>query len=199
MPHLIIPRTAIVGELDGSNRDIDGWSIATLVIFLLVSEYIHRLTASPADNPDILVILPLRIPLPFFVSGACQRLLVLLGLKHRPVLESAKATQSPPSPALADAAESPPQSNETIAEPAVITEKVVQAKLGHPPPRRWHFSIGLNTAPVIGVLLLLATTCIPGSVVRTGIVGSSHGVRPYDVMTLFICFVSRYILWAIDS
>jgi hypothetical protein len=55
--------------------------------------------------------------------------------------------------------------------------------------RRMHFKLGLETAPVIGVLVLLASTCIPGSVVRDGIVGS-EGVRPYDIMTLFLSFVS---------
>jgi hypothetical protein len=55
--------------------------------------------------------------------------------------------------------------------------------------RRMYFKLGLETAPVIGVLVLLASTCIPGSVVRDGIVGS-EGVRPYDIMTLFLSFVS---------
>lgn len=53
-------------------------------------------------------------------------------------------------------------------------------------PARAAFELGLATAPVTGVLLLLASTCIPGSVVRGGIVG---GVRPYDIMTLFLSFV----------
>ena len=57
---------------------------------------------------------------------------------------------------------------------------------------RMHFKLGLETAPVIGVLLLLASTCIPGSVVRDGIVGS-EGVRPYDIMTLFLSFVSSVL------
>jgi hypothetical protein len=54
---------------------------------------------------------------------------------------------------------------------------------------RMHFKLGLETAPVIGVLVLLAGTCIPGSVLADGIVGS-EGVRPYDIMTLFLSFVS---------
>lgn len=54
--------------------------------------------------------------------------------------------------------------------------------------RRVYFKLGLETAPVIGVLVLLAGTCIPGSVLVDGIVGS-EGVRPYDIMTLFISFV----------
>lgn len=52
----------------------------------------------------------------------------------------------------------------------------------------WSFPLGLETAPVIGVIVLLASTSIPGSVIRDGIVGSG-GVRPYDIMTLFISFV----------
>ena len=42
---------------------------------------------------------------------------------------------------------------------------------------------------MIGVLVLVASTCIPGKVVRDGIVGTG-GVRPYDIMTLFLSFVS---------
>jgi hypothetical protein len=57
--------------------------------------------------------------------------------------------------------------------------------------KRYTFPLGLSTAPVIGVFLLLATTSIPGSVVRTGIVGS-QGVKPYDIMTLFISLASSY-------
>jgi hypothetical protein len=54
---------------------------------------------------------------------------------------------------------------------------------------RWHFVLGLETAPVIAWLLLLAATCINGEVIRNGIVGGG-GVRPYDIMTLFLSFVS---------
>jgi hypothetical protein len=55
--------------------------------------------------------------------------------------------------------------------------------------RRMYFKLGLETAPVLGCLILLASTCIPGRVITDGIVGS-EGVRPYDIMTLFISFVS---------
>jgi hypothetical protein len=54
---------------------------------------------------------------------------------------------------------------------------------------RVHFTLGLATAPVIGVLLLLASTSIGGQVLRNGIVGI-QGVKPYDIMTLFISLVS---------
>lgn len=53
----------------------------------------------------------------------------------------------------------------------------------------WRFELGLTTAPFIGVLLLLATTSIGGETLRNGIVGT-QGVKPYDIMTLFISLVS---------
>lgn len=62
-------------------------------------------------------------------------------------------------------------------------------------PERYHFTLGLATAPVAGVLLLLASTVIPGHVIREGIVGIA-GVRPYDIMTLFLSFVStKLAIW----
>ncbi|KAJ9104668.1 hypothetical protein QFC21_002166 [Naganishia friedmannii] len=60
---------------------------------------------------------------------------------------------------------------------------------------RSHFTLGLATAPVIGVLLLLASTSIGGQVLRNGIVGI-QGVKPYDIMTLFISLA--YISISLD-
>src|SRR3978361_2379965 len=51
--------------------------------------------------------------------------------------------------------------------------------------RRLHISLSLTTAPVIAVILLLATTTIHGSTIRLGIVGDEN-VKPYDVLVLFI-------------
>ena len=50
-------------------------------------------------------------------------------------------------------------------------------------------ALDLRTAPVAGVIILLITRTIDGSVVRLGIVGED-GVRPYDVLVLFIALVS---------
>jgi hypothetical protein len=61
------------------------------------------------------------------------------------------------------------------------------------PPKRWHISLSLETAPLVGVLLLLATTTIDGSVIRLGIAGE-NGVRPYDVLALFIILVRIFLL-----
>lgn len=54
--------------------------------------------------------------------------------------------------------------------------------------RRLYFSLSLKTAPVIGVLLLLATTTINGSTIKLGIVGDEN-IKPYDVLVLFISLV----------
>lgn len=54
--------------------------------------------------------------------------------------------------------------------------------------RRLSFPLDLRTAPVVGVILLLITTTIDGSVLRLGIVGED-GVQPYDVLVLFISLV----------
>nr|ODN96870.1 hypothetical protein L204_03581 [Cryptococcus depauperatus CBS 7855] len=61
---------------------------------------------------------------------------------------------------------------------------------------RMYFPLDLRTVPVLGVLVLLASTCIPGGVVRRGIVGSA-GVKPYDIMVLFVCFA--YISLSLDA
>ncbi|QDS74268.1 hypothetical protein FKW77_003260 [Venturia effusa] len=58
------------------------------------------------------------------------------------------------------------------------------------------FPISLQTAPVIGVILLLATTTIHGSTIELGIKGDEN-VKPYDVLVLFISLA--YISIALDG
>ncbi|GFZ46418.1 hypothetical protein JCM24511_04665 [Saitozyma sp. JCM 24511] len=87
-----------------------------------------------------------------------------------------------------------PSTQKTQPQPSDGKAERTEAVEGTTTPR-WHLPIDLATAPVIGVLLLLASTCIPGSVVRDGIVGTG-GVRPYDIMTLFISFA--YISLSLD-
>ncbi|KIY02572.1 uncharacterized protein Z520_01037 [Fonsecaea multimorphosa CBS 102226] len=62
--------------------------------------------------------------------------------------------------------------------------------------RRLHIHLSLTTAPVIAVVLLLATTTIHGSTIRLGIVGDDT-VKPYDVLVLFISLA--YISIALDG
>lgn len=54
--------------------------------------------------------------------------------------------------------------------------------------RKMYLVLDLRTAPVIGVLLLLASRSINVDVLRLGIVGDG-GVRPFDVLVLFISLV----------
>lgn len=65
-----------------------------------------------------------------------------------------------------------------------------------PPTARVYIPITHTSAPVIGVLILLATTSIGGEELRRGIVGAD-GVRPYDVLALFICLA--YIAISLDA
>ena len=55
--------------------------------------------------------------------------------------------------------------------------------------RRLHFTLSLLTAPLIGVVLLLATTTINGGTIKLGVVGDEN-VKPYEVLVLFISLVS---------
>lgn len=133
--------------LPGSNRSIDARSIVTLIFFFLISMSTSLSSIREVLIPDILVIWPIHMPLPLFLTHLKNRFLP--------------------------------------STPNVDNEKPEEKDKGS----RMYFKLGLETAPVIGVLILLASTCIPGSVVRDGIVGS-EGVRPYDIMTLFLSFVS---------
>lgn len=78
------------------------------------------------------------------------------------------------------------------AHGTTITSSTSTSHPSSPSTPSLHFPIDLSTAPVIGVILLLATTSIDKTVLVDGIVGN-QGVRPYDIMTLFISLVSlRY-------
>ncbi len=59
-----------------------------------------------------------------------------------------------------------------------------------------HITIDHVSAPVIGVLVLLATTTIGGDQVKQGIVGED-GIEPYDVLALFISLA--YIAISLDA
>lgn len=58
------------------------------------------------------------------------------------------------------------------------------------------FPLSLETAPVVGVIFLLATTTINGNTIRLGIKGDDN-VKPYDVLVLFIALA--YISIALDG
>lgn len=54
--------------------------------------------------------------------------------------------------------------------------------------RTLRFPLSLETAPLIGVIILLASTTIDGSTIRLGVKGDEN-VKPYDVLVLFISLV----------
>ncbi|KAK3832439.1 MAG: arsenical pump membrane protein-domain-containing protein [Linnemannia gamsii] len=85
----------------------------------------------------------------------------------------------------------------------VITFMVVIAVVIHPIRTKqklifpYHITLNIATAPVLGVLFLLATRSIEGNSVRDGIVGAPEsGVEPYAVMILF--FSLAYICISLD-
>lgn len=65
-----------------------------------------------------------------------------------------------------------------------------------PKPEPLYLVIDHIAAPVIGVIILLATTTIGGEQVKQGIVGED-GIEPYDVLALFISLA--YIAISLDA
>ncbi|GAA6028778.1 hypothetical protein JCM8097_007390 [Rhodosporidiobolus ruineniae] len=138
-----------------------------------------------------LVVKGARIPIPKLLSTPLLKLAVRLRLLDPPAspppsLPSPSAL--PPSPKLPSSAPTP---QSTHSDAVFLPPS--------PPPvweKRLSLPLDLRTAPVAGCIFLLMTTAIDGSVVRAGIVGE-HGVRPYDVLVLFISLA--YISTALDS
>ena len=119
---------------------------------------------------SLIVIHPLRIPIPRFIA--------------KPLRSVARKTWL----ALAG----PPDADEQ-------DQQSVERELNPPTPPQdepMYVTIDHVSAPVIGVLVLLATTTIGGEQVRQGIVGED-GIEPYDVLALFISLA--YIAISLDA
>ncbi|RSH83279.1 uncharacterized protein EHS24_006954 [Apiotrichum porosum] len=187
---------------------IDARSVVALVVFFVV---------------NALVIFPVHIPLPHALGRAVQSVKeAILGPADDEAAEPDEdddesdmeeeeeeeaqtvVEQGPPvtpSPATEPSSAASTVTHLPRSPPAVKDDTDEATRTTHrpqsPQPRaqRTHFTLGLATAPVIGVLVPLASTAIPGSVVRGGIVGIA-GVRPYDIMTLFLSFA--YISLSLD-
>ena len=133
---------------------------------------------------------PIRIPLPrlltrFLIKSARSARILNPPPSHGDGSDyKTSPTPIPPAPTT-ELNRAAPSTSTSNAQPPSEPERDSDDLL----EKRYHFPINLSTAPVIGVFLLLASTSIPGDVVRTGIVGSG-GVKPYDIMTLFISLVS---------
>ncbi|KAI5452409.1 hypothetical protein NCC49_000968 [Naganishia albida] len=146
---------------------IDGHSIWTIILFFIV---------------NILVVFPIKIPIPYFISRPTKQLLVFL----RVLAPRAHSSVLPPE---RKASEEAARNDDPAAATPAPTDRRFQED------ERLHLNLGLTTAPVIGVILLLASTSIGGQVLRNGIVGI-QGVKPYDIMTLFISLA--YISISLD-
>ncbi|KAG9072815.1 hypothetical protein KI688_000593 [Linnemannia hyalina] len=84
-----------------------------------------------------------------------------------------------------------PNSAQGPSPTAIATATNLKQKISY------HFTLNIATAPVLGVLFLLATRSIEGDSVRDGIVGApGSGVEPYAVMILF--FSLAYICISLD-
>lgn len=141
---------------------------------------------------DILVVFPIRIPLPRPLTRALVTLFRKLRILNTPPTSSSTSRSSPHLQASTSTTPNPPAGTARATDPGGNQDQDQDQDPEEDDllEKRYHFPITLSTAPVIGVLLLLASTSIPGDVVRTGIVGSG-GVKPYDIMTLFISLVSQ--------
>lgn len=64
------------------------------------------------------------------------------------------------------------------------------------PPRRQYLYVNYLSAPIIAVLLLLATKAINGTVLRHGILGTD-GIQPINIMALFISLA--YLSISLDA
>ncbi|GAA5982506.1 hypothetical protein JCM11641_006138 [Rhodosporidiobolus odoratus] len=136
-----------------------------------------------------LVVRGVSIPLPYTLSQFILRCAVKLRLLDPPPSPLSSSTPPNSAPASHKLATTP-----ALSAPASKTQLTQSASAL--PKKRISLPLDLRTAPVVGCIFLLTTTVIDGSVVRNGIVGE-HGVRPYDVLVLFIALA--YVSTALDS
>ncbi|KPV74497.1 uncharacterized protein RHOBADRAFT_44986 [Rhodotorula graminis WP1] len=136
-----------------------------------------------------LVIKGFTIPVPRVITVPLLKLAVRCRILDPPALAQ------PTSPQPDDCA--PPSPKPSTTPLANSSSRLVSTDAPTPVwNKRLSLVLDLRTAPVVGCIFLLATTVIDGSVVRLGIVGED-GVRPYDVLVLFISLA--YISTALDS
>lgn len=170
-------------------RALDGFGIVTVVVFACVS---------------VICIVPIYIPLPLGVSRWLSRNYVQLGMALGIDADKPSAVNTAVGPKEANDADppkagNPPPSSQDIELDSVKSAGPVPVPVLAPergPSERISIPLTHTSAPVIGVIILLATTSIGGAELRGGIVGAD-GVRPYDVLALFICLA--YIAISLDA
>ncbi|GAA5926803.1 uncharacterized protein JCM15063_000374 [Sporobolomyces koalae] len=143
-----------------------------------------------------LILHGVRVPLPRFLSRPILQAAVTLRLLDLPQTTSSnRSKEDDAAPSRDSTAGSPKQPSPLARSESKIGLALAQSPT-EPYTRRLSIPLDLRTAPLIGCIVLLATTTIDGSVVRAGIVGDG-GARPYDVLVLFISLA--YISTALDS
>ncbi|KAK4045966.1 hypothetical protein OIV83_006477 [Microbotryomycetes sp. JL201] len=158
---------------------LDGFSWFGLVVYVAVMG---------------LVIRGVTIPVPASVSRPLRQLLISARILD-PIaasLRSSSGTLDDPATATPSGT-IPPAGKDISRSPSTLNGTKGLQTRENP---RWKLVLDLRSAPVTGVILLLITTTIDGSVLRLGIVGD-ESVRPYDVLVLF--FSLAYISTALDS
>ncbi|KAK0563561.1 hypothetical protein OC861_004747 [Tilletia horrida] len=126
---------------------------------------------------SLIVLFPLRIPMPHSIARLVWKPAPSALAEHSPSVIPNTPTPSTTSQAALLSAPPPPTAQSPKAERHYIT-------LNH------------VNAPIIGVIVLLATHSIDGKQVKDGIVGAA-GVEPYDVLLFFISLA--YIAISLDA
>lgn len=138
-----------------SDHPINGHSIAALVILLVA---------------NLLVVHPLAILLPLALSDFLRRTAYQLRITSSPT--GGNATDG--TRLTADITSS---SSSGVAGGGGPTAG------GQKPASRLRLRLGLVSAPLGGVLILLASKTIGGETVAKGIAGDPDGLKPYDIST----------------
>ncbi|KAG0032773.1 hypothetical protein BGZ81_010058 [Podila clonocystis] len=126
----------------------------------------------------ILVIHPVKITLPIPSISSSPR---------------PSASQSSTQQHTTDAINDPSKPDKAVSESETAPSPMAKNRKKFP----YSLTLDIATAPVIGVLFLLATRSISGHTLKDGIVGAPEsGVEPYSVMILF--FALAYICISLD-
>ena len=123
------------------------------------------LSLTPRSLPVFLVIQPLTFKLPLSISRILRKLFIALRIQDKP-------NASPP-----HSGSVPDEKDHSKIDSVHPTSKL---------DKRLQIKLDLVWAPLLGVLLLLITTTIGSHEIVLGIAGS-EGVKPYDVLILFMC------------
>lgn len=178
-------------------------------------QLLARLITPRSSSAVAIVLYPLRIKVPNYFARIILAFLVVLRLRDPPlatptdspvVKETSTSSGSSTEDIELTSIENTPGTSAKTAPTKSSTGIPSDTNISAEPPAQLEIPAGrvgatqdsqartmclvldLRTAPVIGVLLLLASKTIEVDVLRLGIVGEG-GVRPFDVLVLFISLV----------